>query len=489
MSIRHAVIVGYGMAGARLAEEIRQRDPDGSRVAVTVLGAERHPAYNRVLLSHVLAGAMPPRDVLLHRLDWAERHHVALRRGVLVTGIDRAARRVVLDDGQAVPYDRLVLATGSKPWLPPTEGLRADDGELVDGVSVLRGLDDCERILGSVRPDTRVAVLGGGLLGLETARALTQRGHEVTVVHPGGHLMHRQLDPPAGRVLQRILGGFGIRFRLRQRASRYVPGDGLKLADGTPVSAELVVVSAGVRPDTTLATRAGIAADRGIVVDDELRTSDPLVHAIGDCAQHRGVTAGLVQPGWDQARVLADLLTGAGPEARYEGTATVTSLKARDVDLLALGDVHVEPHDPTAEVLRLEDPARGRYAKLVLRREKVAGAIMIGFPDAAANVSFLYDKGIPVPTDRLALLLGRALPGVDAAAPGGKAAELPDSALVCRCNTVSKGALARAWQAGATTVSALADQTRATTGCGSCREAVCDLVAAFSVRLSAGVPT
>ncbi len=483
------VIVGYGMAGARLAEEIRQRDPDGSRVAVTVLGAERHPAYNRVLLSHVMAGTMAPRDVLLHRPDWADRHHVALRRGVLVTRIDREARQVVLDDGQAAPYDRLVLATGSNPWLPPTEGLRADDGELADGVSVFRGLDDCERILGSARPGARVAVLGGGLLGLETARALVQRGHGVTVVHPGGHLLDRQLDRPAGRVLQRILGEFGIRFRLGQPASRFVPGDGLKLADGTPVSAELVVVAAGVRPDTTLATRAGIAADRGVLVDDELRTSDPLVHAIGDCAQHAAATAGLVQPGWEQARVLADLVTGTGPQARYAGTATVTSLKARGVDLLALGEVHVEPHDTTAEVLRLEDPARGRYAKLVLRGEKVAGAIMIGLPDAAATVSFLYDKRIPVPTDRLALLLGRALPGVDAAAAGGNAADLPDSAQVCRCNTVSKGTLARAWQAGATTLSALADQTRATTGCGSCREAVCALMAALSVRLPAGVPT
>ncbi len=470
MSARRVVVVGYGMAGSRLAEEVRRRDRAGERVALTVVGAERHAAYNRVLLSAVVAGTMNGAAVRLHADDWAERHGVDLRLGVSATAVDRAARTVALSDGSTVDYDVLVLATGSRAWVPPTEGLRGEDGALAADVVAFRDLDDCAAIVERARPGAPVAVLGGGLLGLEAARGLVGRGSLVTVVHPAGHLMERQLDPAAGAVLARTLGALGIEFRLGRLAARHVPGDGLKLDDGTHVPADLVVLAAGVRADTALARSTGLAVEQGVVVDDALRTSDPRVHAIGDCAQHPGTVSGLVQPAWEQAGVLADLLTGVDPAARYRGTPVVTRLKARGVDLAALGEVHTELDCPDAEVLCLHDPVRGRYAKLVLREDRVTGAIVLGAPDAAATITQLYDAKSPAPTDRLALLLGRALPAAGAVAHSP--ADLPATSVVCRCNTVTKGQLVTAWRAGAVQLPELAEATRATTGCGGCADAV-----------------
>lgn len=356
---RRVVVVGYGMAGARLADEIRHRDPRGERVAVTVLGAESHHAYNRILLSNVVAGTMSPDSVHLHDETWAQQHGIDLRVGTSVTGIDRESRTVTgLDaDGAefAVDYDALVVATGSRAWIPPTEGLISDDGDLSHGVVTFRSLEDCEQILAHARAGAPVAVLGGGLLGLEVARGLAGRGSLVTVVHPIGHVMERQLDPGAGSVLAKSLESHGIEFRLGRYASRYVPGDGLKLDDGSHVSADLVVVSAGVRAETGIAEAAGLTTDRGIVVDDSLRTNDPRIHAIGDVAQHPGTVSGLVQPAWEQAQVLAELLTGADTSARYRGTSVVTRLKARGIDLSALGDVHAEADSAEDEVVCLSD--------------------------------------------------------------------------------------------------------------------------------------
>ncbi|MTD55078.1 FAD-dependent oxidoreductase [Amycolatopsis pithecellobii] len=470
MSPRQVVIVGYGMAGARLADEIRQRDPDGTRVALTIIGEEPHHAYNRVLLSAIVAGTMRPELVRLHEPGWAQEHHVDLRTGVTVTDIDRDRRAVELDDGSEVDYDTLVLATGSKPWLPPVEGLTGDDGKPAPGVVTFRTLDDCDRILEAAGAGSPVAVLGGGLLGLEAARGLAEQGNLVTVVHPAGYVMERQLDAGGGQVLAKLLAGHGIEFRLNASAARYLPGSGLKLDDGSKVAADLVVVSAGVRADTELARRAGLTVDRGIVVDDTLRTSDGRICALGDCAQHPGTVSGLVEPAWQQASVLADLLTGTRVSSRYQGTRVVTKLKARGIDLAALGDVHTDVHDPGAEVLSLTDPAGGRYLKLVIREDRVTGAILLGAPDAAATITQLYDRGVPVPADRLAVLLGRALPSGAPVAAGP--ADLPAAAVVCRCNSVTKGRLVEAFRAGATDVAGLASVTRATTGCGSCRDAV-----------------
>ncbi|MCR3722800.1 MULTISPECIES: FAD-dependent oxidoreductase [Prauserella salsuginis group] len=475
MTARRVVVLGYGMAGARLADEIRNRDPEAERVALTVVGAEPHAAYNRVLLSAVVAGTMQPDSVRLHDEGWAQRNHVELRLNVAARRIDRRHRTVRLDDGTALPYDSLVLATGSRPWLPPVEGLIGDDGEPTDGALAFRSLDDCDRILDAARVGAPVAVLGGGLLGLEAARGLAGRGNRVTVVHPAPHPMERQLDPGAGRVLAGTLEASGIDFRLGRGAARYLPGDGLKLDDGSHVSAELLVVSTGVRAETALAADAGLAVEAGVVVDDQLRTSDGRIHAIGDCAQHPAAPGGLVQPAWEQASVLADLLTGADTASRYRGTSVVTRLKAKGVDVMALGDtvVAADTAAEDTEVLCVDDPARGRYAKLVVRDEKVAGAIVLGFPDAAATITQLYDRGVRVPEDRLALLLGRALPSASPAA--ASPADLPGSAIVCRCNSVSKAKIVDAYRGGASTVDDIAQRTRAGTGCGGCRDAVCGI--------------
>ncbi|AOS62670.1 FAD-dependent oxidoreductase [Actinoalloteichus hymeniacidonis] len=484
MSRRQVVLVGYGMAGARLAEEIRRRDPAGDRVALTVIGEEPHPAYNRVLLSSVVAGSLPADAVLLQDEDWALRNLVDLRRGTRVTAIERSAARIRLDDGGSVPYDDLVLATGSSAWLPELPGLRGADGGLGDGVVPFRTLEDCARITAGVRAGGPMAVLGGGLLGLEAARGLAGRGVEVTVVHPDSQLMQRQLDADASRVLVRTLDGLGVRFRLGVPAVAHRPGVGLLLADGTTVPAELTVVATGVRPSVGLAREAGLAVDRGVLIDDLLRTDDPRIAALGDCAQHPGGLAGQVQSAWEQAPVLADLLTGADPSARYTGTTTVTRLKARDVDLAALGEVHVPVDSPDSEVLCLQDPVRGRYAKLVLRDERIAGAILLGAPDAAATITRLFDRQARVPEDRLALLLGRALPAEN----GG---EHGIDGVVCRCNSVRRDQLVQAWESGARSVPDIADQTRATTGCGGCREDVCSVLSWLSDRepatTSAGV--
>ncbi|RKT54131.1 FAD-dependent oxidoreductase [Saccharothrix australiensis] len=480
MNRRQVIVIGYGMAGARLADEIRARDPEGARVALTVVGAEAHPAYNRVLLSGVLAGGLDPGAVLLHEPDWADRSAVDLRVGVEATRVDRAARVVECSDGARLPYDAVVLATGSAPWLPPVEGLLDDDGRVASGVVAFRDLDDCARILAAARPGAPAVVLGGGLLGLEAARGLVARGSLVTVVHPVSHLMERQLDPGAGRVLADALERMGVEFRFGRVARRYVVGAEVELDDGARLPADLVVVSAGVRPATDLARDCGLVVERGVVVDDALRTSDPRIYALGDCAQHRGVVNGLVQPAWEQATVLADLLTGAVPGARYRGTPVVTKLKVRDIDLASLGEVHVELDEPGVEVLRVEDPTRGRYAKMVLRDNVIVGAILVGAPDAAATVVQLFDRGLPAPDDRLALLLGRALAAATAVSP----ADLPATTLVCRCNTVRKAQLVSAWDAGARGVAPLVSATRATTGCGTCH----DLVNAIADWLAARKP-
>jgi assimilatory nitrate reductase electron transfer subunit len=283
--------------------------------------------------------------------------------------------------------------------------------------------------------------------------------------------MERQLDPSAADVLRRSMQRLGVRIRLGDAVVRHIPGRGVELSDGSLVPAELVVVSAGVCAQDGLAAAAGLATDNGILVDDQLCTGDPDIYAIGDCVSGGG---GLVQPAWEQAAVVAALVTGADPGARYRGTPMVVRLKARDVDLAALGDVHATVDDEDAEVVQVHDPTRGRYAKLVLRADRVAGAILLGVPDAAATIIQLYDSGALAPSDRLALLLGRALPGAPTAASPG---DLPASAVLCRCNTVTKGTLVAAWRDGANDLAGLAGATRATTGCGGCKGAVADLVA------------
>ncbi len=466
-AVTRVVIVGNGMAGARLAEELRRRERDPARLGIVVFGAEPRAAYNRILLSNVLAGSITARDTRLRPDDWWARNDVDVRLGVRVTGIDTASRTVHGDDGTTLGYDELVLATGSVPFVPRIEGMAADDTHVV----AFRTVEDCERIAEAAGRGSRAVVLGGGLLGLEAARGLLLRGADVTVVHPKAVPMERQLDDGGGRVLTRVLTGLGVQVLLGRRAvalRRDHTGRTLVLGDGTELPADLVVLTAGIRPATELAAAAGATVEHGIVVDDALHTDVPHVWAIGECAQHRGEVYGLVQPGWEQAEVVADRITGADAAAEYHGTPPVTRLKAHDIDLASMGDVGADLHDGEHEVLTVADPARGRYAKLVVADERIVGAVLLGSPDVVGIVTQMFDAKLPVPQDRMALLTGRPGTSVESVSPAG----MPGSAVICRCNSVTKSSLTGAWRAGARSVAALATATRATTGCGGCGSAV-----------------
>jgi assimilatory nitrate reductase electron transfer subunit len=557
----HVVVAGFGMVGARFAAEIRRHDPEGRRIRLTLLAAEPHPGYNRVLLPNLLSGVMSEGDfrasaeqVLLtstvRRPGRASADGAsvigasALRTGTTVTGFDPASQTVTVSalipppapwaldaavNGasrapqpvkatEVIGYDALVLATGGQPTVPTlaglleadaghadSDGLGADTGNaagedgactrsmhrLTSDVAVLHSLSDARRIAtfaqAARRKGRRIVVLGGGVLGLEAARALVARGNAVTLVHRGRTLMERQLDAAAGRVLAAAIRRTGVTVELGTGAQRWEAGRGLWLADGRLLPAAGLVLCTGTAPETSLARAAGLRlTDTGAVaVDDALATSAAGVYAIGDCAGHPGAAGGLVQPGWEQAAVLAARLTGAAPKARYRGSGAVTRLKAAGIELTCVGTTRVEPGDPDVEVLSFDDPARERYAKLVLAEDRVAGAIMIGLPDAAAGIVQLYDRDAPVPADRLALLLGRALP--PEGGTGSGPAALPDYAVVCRCNMVTKGQLRDAWYGGACSRAALSAATRAATGCGTCGDDL-DAVASWLTETDPSQP-
>jgi assimilatory nitrate reductase electron transfer subunit len=449
-----------------------------SDVDITVLGAEPHRAYNRILLSNLVAGKVRETDV---GLTEPTGRGVTVRLGVVATAVDRAARVVETATGEAFGYDRLVLATGSRPALPPIKGLTADDGSLPERIVAFRTLDDCRRILALADGARSAMVLGGGLLGLEAARALASRGLDVTVLHGAGHVMERQLDPGAGGVLTATLGGLGVRVEVDAATVAVRSGpDGVEaiLRDGQRRSADLLVLACGVRACTDLAAAAGLGVDRGVLVDDRMRTTDRAIFAVGDCAQHAGEVSGLVAPAWDQARVAADVITGCRPLARYAKRPVVTRLKAPGVDLAAMGDSTVDASD---EVVTFADPARGTYAKLVVRERRLAGAILLGDNPTVGTVIQLFDRGTPVPADVRSLLLGRAPFSHGHSAEEASPALMPDGAVICQCNSVTKGALVRGWRAGARDGAGLVAATRASTGCGSCRDAV-DGIAAWLNR-------
>ncbi|RAY11094.1 NAD(P)/FAD-dependent oxidoreductase [Actinomadura craniellae] len=479
------VVVGNGMAGSRLVTELRDRD---RQVPVTVFGAEARQPYNRVLLSNVLAGAARPDQIGLVDPAWYAAHDVDARLGVQVDRIDRAEQVVYAADGAATPYGTLVLATGSTAFVPPIPG--TGDG-LPRGVLVFRTLDDCRDIVAAAGTARNAVVVGGGLLGIEAARGLAGRGLSVTVVHLAGHLMERQLDPGAGKVLVRTLSRLGIRARLEAHVTALRTADdevggvpvpspaaegagatrvtGVELADGEALAADLVILACGVRPEVGLARAAGLAVDRGIVVDETLRSvTDPAIRAIGECSQYGDTVYGLVAPAWEQARVLADLLTGADEAARYTGSRQITRLKAASVELAAMGETHHGDDDPGVEVVQFADATRGTYKKVVIRDDRLIGAILLGETSTAGTLTQLYDRAAPLPADRLSLLF----PGVGGPSVSDSPVLMPDAATVCHCNNVSKGRIRDCWEQGARSADDVAQGTRAGTGCGSCRDAV-----------------
>ncbi|MBB4931946.1 assimilatory nitrate reductase electron transfer subunit [Lipingzhangella halophila] len=466
--VRHLVVIGNGMVGARFAEEVARRDPTGERARLTIVGAEDEPAYNRVLLSGLVTGDYTPDDI---RLPQPDHPWITYRTGTAAQRIDTTTRTVTLDDGTRTHYDELVLATGARAAFPPITGVAAPDGTPAEGVTALRDMTDCHRVQALTQPGAPVVVLGGGVLGLEAARALAERGARVSVVESSPWIMRRQIDQPAAQILAERYTAIGVTVHSWRVAARWLPGTGLELDDGRTLPGDALIVTAGVRANTELAKDAGITVEQGIVVDDTLATSNARVHAIGDCAQHPGGGTGLVQPGWEQASVLADLLTGTAPNARYTGARPVTRLKANGIDLTSLGDTEA---DSTAETVTISDPYGGRYAKLSVREERVAGAILLGFPDTASTIAQLYDTATTVPTDRLALLQGHTHPQTTAPDPA------QTDPLICRCNAVTRTDIEAAWLDGARTRETIAAHTRATTGCGSCIRDVNALLSGWS---------
>ncbi len=458
------VVVGNGMAGARVVDELCRRDP---HTDVTVYGAEDRPAYNRILLSDVLAGRRATGDIGLALAP----DHVVHHLGTEVVRVDRAARVVLAADGTSTPYDALVLATGSTAFVPPVQGIAGADGRLLAGVHVFRTLDDCAEITAAAGRSARAVVVGGGLLGLEAARGLLRHGFPVDVVQGAGHLMETQLDPTGGAVLRRAVEALGVGVHLGSFAAGVTGGrrvTGVRLADGRHVDGDLVVLACGIRPVTELARGAGLAVDRGVLVDDELRTDDPAVFAVGECAQHRGSVYGLVAPAWEQAAVLADVLTGR--PAAYTGSRLVTRLKAMDLDVAAMGETAPEPADSgpapdgsALEVLVFADPVRHVYKKVVVRDGVVTGAVLLGDLSTVGTLTQAYDRATPLAAARLHLLWVGAV----GAAPVDPA-DLADDAVVCTCNAVTAGAVRACAADGCRTVADVACATRATTGCGSC---------------------
>jgi len=393
------VVVGNGMAGMRTVEELLALAPD--LYDITVFGAEPHGNYNRILLSPVLAGEKTVDDIMLHPREWYARHGITLLAGDPVVAIDRARRLVRSQSGNEVRYDRLLLATGSRPFIVPVPG------HALDGVIAFRDIQDVETMLAAARAHRHAVVIGGGLLGLEAANGLLRQGMDVTVLHLGDALMDRQLDANAAALLKRTLERRGLRILLGANTSEILGETrvtGVRLADGTQIPADLVVMAAGVRPNAELARAAGLHCERAIVVDDTLQTYDPRIYAVGECVQHRQATFGLVAPIWDQARVCAAHLAGAG-HRRYVQQATATRLKVSGVELYSAGDI-VGGED--SEDLVLRDPRRGVYKRLVLQQGRLAGAVLYGDVQDGPWYFELIQNGTPIGAMRNRLLFGKA---------------------------------------------------------------------------------
>jgi len=468
MSAPHRlVIVGNGMAGARLAENVISR-ADGRPFDIVMFGEEPGGTYNRILLPGVLAGTHAGPDIVSNPVEWYAANGVVLHSGARVGQIDPAKRVVVDTRGVSVRFDSLVLATGSRPVVPPIKGLVRADGSLVPGAFVFRTVEDCAQMAVAASEAGRAVVIGGGLLGLEAGRGLLSHGLDVTVVHLGAHLMETQLDRSAGKILQRQIEAMGIRVftsssTTKVHAEKRVRG--IEFGDGTRLDCDLVVIAAGVRPNTELARACGLRVAQGIVVDDNLECPGaPGIYAIGDCAEHRGVAYGLVAPAWEQAAVLADRLTGSRRDATYSGSRLATKLKVAGVDVAVMGDR--DPSDDD-EVVTYSEPSRGIYSRLLVRNDRIAGAILIGAPSVVPLVVQRFLDRSPAPAQRSDLLFpptgdGPALP-VD---------QIPDTARICDCNAVSKAQIVETVLNGARSLRAVCEQTRAGTGCGSCRPEV-----------------
>lgn len=462
------VVIGNGMAGARVVEEICRRD--ASMFRITMIGDEPYGNYNRILLSDVLNGSKQPEEIFLNPLAWYEQNDIELIAGVRAATIDRDNRSIELADGRRVPFDKLIIATGSRPFVPPIPGVD------LDGVFVFRTLDDCNAIASHAARANTAVVIGGGLLGLEAARGLMDHGPKVHIVEMAPHLMAVQLDDVGGSILGETIANLGIAAHCgRTTCSLLATEDGrvrgLAFDDGSELPCDMVVISAGIRANTGIARDAGLAVQRGIVVSDHLLTDDPDIYAVGECAQHDGTVYGLVAPIWEQCRVLADHITATDTANAYRGSLLATKLKVMGVHVASLGRRDAQDGD---EVVCYQEPSRGVYQKLIISDDRLVGAILLGDTDLYNDLLSLLQSAKPVPRRRNELLFGAA------AEQAVSLADLPDDHQVCDCNGVSKRQVVAAIEDGKCSVQAVAKCTRAGTGCGSCRTLVKGLIEAVA---------
>jgi nitrite reductase (NADH) large subunit len=475
MPKQRLVVIGNGMAGARAVEEILKRGGH-EQFQITMFGEEPYGNYNRILLSNVMNGSQPPEDIFLNSLPWYRENQIRLHAGERATLIDRVAKKVFGAAGSVEPYDKLIIATGSRPYFPPITNLFSESGAPRDGIFGFRSLDDCNRIVAFAKQSKRAAVIGGGLLGLEAAHGLLSHGCEVNVVHRSHRLMNQQLDDQAASILRGVLEGLGVQVHLGKITQAILGEDkvrGLVFADGTTLDCDLVVVSTGIQPNSWIAAQCGLSVERAIVVDNQLRSPDDSdIYVVGECAQHRGMVYGLVAPLWEQAKVLAEHITGRDPQAGYYGSKLATKLKVMGVELASMGIADAER--PDDEVVQLAEPKRGRYKKLVIRDGRLVGAILLGDLDKAAFLGQAFEKNSALPEERLSMLFNLG-------GPGNKTTfdEMPADCQVCNCNGVSKAAVGDCVTAGKRTALSVMQATRAGMGCGACKKLVSDLTEWF----------
>jgi len=454
------VVIGNGMAGCRAVEEILARD--GSRYAISIFGAEPRVNYNRIMLSPVLAGEKAFDDIVINTAEWYDENDITLISGDPVEHIDRATQTVVSRSGRVEPYDRLLIATGSDPFIIPVPGHN------LPGVVTFRDLDDVDKMLAAAEKGGSAVVIGGGLLGLEAAHGLSLRGMQVTVIHLMPTLMERQLDEAAGWLLKAELERRGQTILTGADTGEIMEKDGhvagVRLKDGREIPADIVVMAVGIRPATALGKAAGLEVERGIMVDDHMVTSDPAIMAVGECVQHRGLCYGLVAPLWDMCRALADHATGA--PTGYEGSVTSTKLKVSGIDLFSAGDFS---GGDGCEDIVMRDAARGVYKRVVVKDGRLIGAVLYG---DTADGSWYFDllrKGEDIADIREALIFGQAFASGGALAdPNAAVAALSDDAEICGCNGVSKGKVVGCILGGAHSLDAVRSACKASASCGSC---------------------
>ncbi|WP_204115858.1 nitrite reductase large subunit NirB [Shimia biformata] len=456
------VIIGAGMASGRALEHLFDTAPDA--YDVTLFNAEPRGNYNRIMLSPVLSGEKTFEEIVTHDTDWYEAHGVTCRFGEHVVRIDPEMKVVEGENGH-VPYDKLVIATGSAPFIIPVPG------KDLPGVITYRDLDDTNAMIEAAKkPGAKAVVIGGGLLGLEAAAGLKLRGMDVTVLHLMGHLMERQLDEAAGYLLRRALEDKGIEIKCQASTAAILGDDkveGVLLQDKTMIPADLVVMAVGIRPETRLANDAGIEVERGIVVDDALVTSNPDILALGECVEHRGQLFGLVAPLYDQAKVLAKTLTDEA--SAFEPKEVATKLKVTGCDLFSAGDF---AEGEGREDIVFRDPARGVYKRLVIEDNRVIGAVMYGDTDDGNWFFGLIKDKTDISEMRETLIFGPAYQGGAAVDPMAAVAALPDDAEICGCNGVCKGQIVEAINAGSHDLGAIRATTKASASCGTCTSLV-----------------